>query len=84
MGATAACPACGSDQVKRVYSTFARQSGVGLRGEAARRSNSVRAGREEQRREEFQRTREAREKGERPPPRRTDDTPWWRKVPGGL
>jgi putative FmdB family regulatory protein len=83
-GDAAPCPACGSSEpVERVYNSFAGPFTVTPRGSVARRSNAVRAGREEQRREEFGRGREARAQGEAPPARRTDDTPWWRKVPGG-
>jgi putative FmdB family regulatory protein len=50
-GGEAPCPACGSTRVRRLFSGFAGPFTVGLRGQAARRSNAKRAAREEQRRE---------------------------------
>jgi putative FmdB family regulatory protein len=48
---TAACPKCGAAEAQRQLSGFAGPFTVGLRGAAARRSNSRRQAREEQRRE---------------------------------
>jgi putative FmdB family regulatory protein len=45
------CPACGAPEPERLLGTFAGPFTIGLRGQAARRSNAVRAAREEQRRE---------------------------------
>ena len=47
----AACPKCGAAEAERQLSGFAGPFTVGLRGAAARRSNTRRAAREEQRRE---------------------------------
>ncbi len=48
----AECPACGAGQPQRVYSPISRPLKFGLRGAAARRSDSLRRAREERRREE--------------------------------
>lgn len=48
---TPGCPACDKPEVERVYTAFAGPFKVGLRGKAAKRSNGVRAVREEQRSE---------------------------------
>jgi putative FmdB family regulatory protein len=50
-GGLAPCPRCGAGDVRRVYAAFAGPFTVGLRGAAAKRSNTQRAAREEQRRE---------------------------------
>jgi putative FmdB family regulatory protein len=50
-GATPRCPACGAADARRLYSTVSPPPKMGLRGLAARRSNSVRRAREEQRQE---------------------------------
>src|SRR4030081_1699231 len=42
-----ACPACGAPEPERLLGSFAGPFIVGVRGQAARRSNSVRAAREE-------------------------------------
>lgn len=54
-----ACPACGQADAVRVLSTFAGPFKVGLRGAAARRSNSERRAREELRAERGARRRES-------------------------
>jgi putative FmdB family regulatory protein len=48
---TPACPACGANGPRRLYSSVSPPPKVGLRGLAARRSNAVRRAREEQRQE---------------------------------
>jgi len=55
------CPACGAES-ERMLSVFAGPFTVGMRGYAARRSNSRRSAREERRREqrELRRERELR------------------------
>ena len=59
------CPACGAADPERLLGSFAGPFGVGLRGAAARRSNAVRAAREERRQEGFAKQREERrERGE--------------------
>jgi len=66
-GATPACPACGSERVRRVYSPIAeRGTGVGLRGAAARDSDSRRAEREAAKKERFVSERK-RARGKGPP-----------------
>ena len=67
-----------------MYSRFVGPFTVGAHGGEARRSDAQRHAREEQRREEYQQQRDARVTGKKPPARRVDDTPWWRKVPGSL
>lgn len=47
-----ACPSCGAGETERQLRTFAGPFRVGLRGAAARRSNSQRQAREERRREQ--------------------------------
>jgi putative FmdB family regulatory protein len=49
--APVACPVCGAPDAERQVSGFAGPFTVGLRGAAARRSNSHRQNREEQRQE---------------------------------
>lgn len=56
-GRPEACPACGAPDVARRYSAPATLK-LGLRGEAARRSNADRAVREERRREGWAKKRE--------------------------
>lgn len=58
-----ACPSCGSDQVERLISQVSPMPKIGLRGAAARKSDTFRANREEQRRESFAKENEARKKG---------------------
>ena len=67
-GATPACPSCGSEEsVRRVYSPIAeRGTGVGLRGAAARDSDSRRAEREAAKKERFVSERK-RARGKGPP-----------------
>ena len=48
---TPPCPACGTHDTHRLPTAFAGPFTVGLRGAAAKRSNAVRAAREEQRRQ---------------------------------
>lgn len=57
------CPACGAPDAERLIGSFAGPFTVGLRGAAAKRSNRVRAAREEQRRERFAQQRERRSDG---------------------
>jgi putative FmdB family regulatory protein len=66
-GATPPCPACGSEEVQREYSPIAgRGSGVGLRGAAARDSDSRRSEREAAKKERFVAERK-RARGKGPP-----------------
>jgi putative FmdB family regulatory protein len=66
-GATPPCPACGSEEVRRVYSPIAdRGPGVGLRGAAARDSDSRRSEREATKKERFVAERK-RARGQGPP-----------------
>ena len=58
--AVAPCPACGAAGTERVVSSSAGPFTVGLRGDAARRSNAARRAREEQRQAGFARQREER------------------------
>jgi putative FmdB family regulatory protein len=59
-GATPSCPACGSDEVRRVWTAPAVLGGPWMRGQAARASNAKRATREEQRQERKAARKEAR------------------------
>jgi putative FmdB family regulatory protein len=53
-GATAPCPACGGERVRRVFSQIASAPlPVGLKGRAARESDARRAEREAQKKERF-------------------------------
>jgi putative FmdB family regulatory protein len=53
-GATAPCPACGGEQVVRVFSQIAEPGlAVGLKGRAARESDARRSEREAQKKERF-------------------------------
>jgi putative FmdB family regulatory protein len=63
-GEPAPCPACGGGDTERIYSAFAGPFTVGVRGAAARRSNAGRRAREEQRREDRAKRREARDQRE--------------------
>ena len=67
-GTTPACPACGSEErVRRVYSPIAeRGTGVGLRGAAARDSDSRRTEREAAKQDRFVSERK-RARGQGPP-----------------
>jgi putative FmdB family regulatory protein len=66
-GAVPPCPACGSEVVQRVYSPIAeRGPGVGLRGAAARDSDSRRSEREAAKKERFVAERK-RARGQGPP-----------------
>ena len=58
-----ACPSCGSDQVERLISQVSPMPKIGLRGTEAKKSDTFRANREEQRREGFAKDRDARNKG---------------------
>jgi putative FmdB family regulatory protein len=60
-GGLAVCPACGSEQVRRVYSAFAGPYLVAPRGYTARRSNAERRVREERRRERREERRQAKD-----------------------
>jgi putative FmdB family regulatory protein len=53
-----ACPECGAPETERRLSGFAGPFKVGLRGQAAKRSNAQRSAREEQRRERQARRRD--------------------------
>ena len=57
------CPACGSTRVERLISQVSPMPRIGLRGAAARKSDTFRANREESRREGFAKDSEARKKG---------------------
>jgi putative FmdB family regulatory protein len=66
-GATAPCPACGNERVKRVFSAIAdRGTGVGLTGAAARESDNRRSEREAAKKQRFVADRK-RKRGEGPP-----------------
>ena len=66
-GGTAACPACGGDDVVRVFSRIApARVPVGLTGRAAAESDARRAEREARRKERFVADRKRR-RGEGPP-----------------
>ena len=66
-GATAPCPACGNEDVKRVFSAIAeRGTGVGLTGAAARDSDKRRSEREAAKKGRFVADRK-RKRGEEPP-----------------
>jgi putative FmdB family regulatory protein len=62
VGATAACPKCGSDDVERRFSPISERGvPVGLHGKAARESDSRRKEREAKRQEGFREDRKRRE-----------------------
>jgi putative FmdB family regulatory protein len=64
LGAEAvACPKCGSESVERLISQVSPMPRIGLRGTAAKKSDTFRANREESRREGFAADRDARKKG---------------------
>jgi putative FmdB family regulatory protein len=66
-GAKAPCPACGGEDVRRVFSPIAEGgTGVGLTGAAARDSDKGRSEREAQKKERFVADRK-RKRGEGPP-----------------
>jgi hypothetical protein len=66
-GATAPCPACGGERVRRVFSPIAESgTGVRLTGRAARESDSRRSEREAAKKEGFVADRR-RKRGEGPP-----------------
>jgi putative FmdB family regulatory protein len=53
------CPKCGAPEPRRMLSQVFPSAKVGLRGEAARRSNATRRDREERRREGWQRSKKS-------------------------
>lgn len=55
---TAPCPACGSEDVERCWTPVHVYRGPGMRGYAARRSNTQRKDREEKRWDGFRQQRE--------------------------
>jgi hypothetical protein len=57
------CPECGAGEVGRLYSPISPPAKVGLRGAAAKRSDSRRAEREVARRQGWAEKREKRRKG---------------------
>jgi putative FmdB family regulatory protein len=57
------CPACGAADPERLLGSFAGPFKIGRYGQAARRSNAVRAAREEQRRERKAQRQEQRQQG---------------------
>jgi putative FmdB family regulatory protein len=57
------CSHCGSDRIVRLISQVSPMPKIGLRGAAAKKSDTFRANREEQRREGFAKDSEARKKG---------------------
>ena len=66
-GCTAPCPACGGERVRRVFSPIAEAGlAVGLKGKAARESDSRRAEREAAKKERFVAERK-RKRGQGPP-----------------
>jgi putative FmdB family regulatory protein len=56
----AACPVCAAPKPERLFSPIARPPKIGLRGSAARRSDSLRHSRDEQLREGLANKRERR------------------------
>ncbi len=62
-GEIPACPECGAVETERQLTPFAGPFTVGVRGYAARKSNSQRSAREEQRTERKQARREQRNQG---------------------
>jgi putative FmdB family regulatory protein len=66
-GATAPCPACGNERVRRVFSPIAESgTGVGLTGAAARDSDKRRSEREAAKKDRFVADRK-RKRGQGPP-----------------
>lgn len=59
-GGSTACPGCGSDEVRRLYSPVSTPRRLGMSGAAARDSNLRRSEREAARREGFAAQRKAR------------------------
>jgi putative FmdB family regulatory protein len=57
------CPACGAAEPTRLVGSFAGPFKIGRYGQAARRSDAVRAAREEQRRERKAHRREQQQQG---------------------
>jgi putative FmdB family regulatory protein len=57
------CPACGAPEAERLLGSFAGPFKIGRYGQAARRSNAVRAAREEQRRERKAQRKEQQQQG---------------------
>ena len=51
-GATAPCPECGGSETRRLFRPIAAPARIGLRGDAAKRSDAARAAREARRRGE--------------------------------
>jgi putative FmdB family regulatory protein len=61
--AKADCPECGSSEVERLVSQVFPAAKIGLRGQAAKRSDTSRTNREEKRREGWAQKRDAEKKG---------------------
>jgi putative FmdB family regulatory protein len=57
------CPECGAGEVRRLYSQISPPGRIGLRGAAAKRSDSRRAEREVARRQGWAEKRERKQKG---------------------
>jgi putative FmdB family regulatory protein len=61
--ATPRCPTCGAVDTRRLLSQIAPPHKLGLRGEAARKSDATRKSREQRRQEGFAKQREQRKQG---------------------
>ena len=66
VGATPACPACGSEQTRRLWSPGFRTLKWGVRGRAARESDSHRAEREAAHQDRLAEIKKKRRRGEQP------------------
>jgi putative FmdB family regulatory protein len=66
-GEAAACPSCGSEETKRLFTPIAPPLKLGVRGRAARESDGRRAEREVKRKEAFREERR-RKREQKPPP----------------
>ena len=62
-GEAPACPACGADRTRRLFTPIAPPLKLGLRGAAARDSDARRADRESRRKEAFKAERRKRREG---------------------
>ncbi len=62
-GEAPACPACGAEKTRRVYTSISPPAKFGLRGRAARESNGRRAEREHVRKEQFKAERRRKREG---------------------
>ncbi len=62
-GETPPCPACGAEATRRLFTAIAPPLKFGLRGRAARESNSRRSEREAQKKEAFKAERKRKREG---------------------